>query len=747
MPDQNAGARLRGGPGVDRAPPAISRSLQYVAILVLVVAVMIGVAAQQLFEVRAALLADTERQMARLDMVFAEQTGRAVETVDLLLRNTIETVQGLRGTPPDPVALGELLRRRSHGVRQVSDLAVTDRSGHVIASSTRVAGAAEPPDVAAALARYASAPEARLQISDPFREPDGSWSALLIRGIPAPGDSWDGLVIAHLSLGYFEDFYKAVELTENGAILLHRRDGTVLARFPHDDSVVGRSYADLPPFRDILSKSMAGTVLMQGPLDGKMRVLAIRALKAFPLAVNVSVDEDMILQPWRRQAVMFGVVAAGASLVIAGLLLALSRRSRQVEKLLQEFRGAKDRAEQASAGLREQIDERTRAEAALSQAQRIEAVGQLTGGVAHDFNNLLTVVLGNVDLISRFEALPPREAAWLATIRSAAERGASLTSQLLAFARRQPLLPTPMDINAVLAGMNDLMLSALGSRVRVITRLQPGLWPAMVDPTQIELVVLNLAINARDAMPDGGTLTIISVNVVLGPPTRAEQPPAGEYVRLTVSDTGTGMSPEVAAKAFEPFFTTKGPGKGSGLGLSQVFGVARQSGGGVEIETAPGTGTTVSVFLPRATLPLPPPPAPAPAAAAPRDGGVTVLLVDDDAAVRATTAELLRQLGYAVREAASGPDALTLLGSGVEVQVVLSDVAMPRMSGPALAREIRQRQPQLPVVFFSGYADPESVAGADGLKRLVRKPFRPAELAAQLEAALAEEQSAPAPAG
>jgi signal transduction histidine kinase/CheY-like chemotaxis protein len=739
MPDRVQGARFRRTP-VDRALPAVSRSLQFVAVLVL--AAMVGVGAQQLTQVRSALLADTERQMSRLDMVFAEQTGRAVETVDLLLRNTIETVQAMRGAALDPVSLGELLHRRVQGVRQVKDLEVTDRMGHVVASSARVAGAADQPEVAATLARYAVAPEAQMQISEPFREPDGTWSALLIRGIPAPGDAWDGLVVAHLNLGYFEDFYRSVELTENGAILLHRRDGTVLARYPHDDTVVGKSYADLPPFRDILSKGMAGTVLMDSPIDGKRRVLAIRALRAFPLAVNVSVDEGMILEPWRRQVIVFAVSAVGASVIIILLLLALAGRSRQVEALLVEFRAAKERAEAASEGLREQMDERARAEAALQQAQRIEAVGQLTGGVAHDFNNLLTVVLGNVDLIARTEALAPREAGWLATIRAAAERGAALTGQLLAFARRQPLVPAPMDVNAVLAGMNDLMLSALGGRVRVITRLQPGLWPAMVDPTQIELVVLNLAINARDAMPDGGTLTITSVNAVLGPPQRPEQPPAGEYVRLTVSDTGTGMTPEVMAKAFEPFFTTKGPGKGSGLGLPQVFGVARQSGGGVEIESAPGTGTSVSVYLPRATVPVPPPPPPPPQVATSRDGDVTVLLVDDDPAVRGTTAELLRQLGYRVQEAASGPDALELLRAGLSVQVVLSDVAMPRMTGPAMAREIRRLAPRLPMVFFSGYADPQSVAGADGLKRLVRKPFRPAELAAQIEAALAEDMGA-----
>jgi signal transduction histidine kinase/CheY-like chemotaxis protein len=728
----------RDGSGRERMFPPVSHALQYVALLVLVV--IVGVATEQLQEARSAMIADAERQLTRLDMAFAEQTSRTVEPVDMLLRGTIEAVQSLRGTGSDSAALGELLKRGAKTVRQITELDVTDPAGRIRYASAPGAAGADVPEAVDILRRYAVAPGAGLRFSKPFRNRDGNWVVLMVRGIPAPGDAWDGLVAAWLDLRCFEDFYRSVDLSEDGAILLHRRDGTVLAGYPHDDAVVGKSYGDLPPFRNILAHAAAGTVTINGPVNGKPRVLAIRALKAYPLAVDVSVDEGLITAPWKHQAMVFGFAALAAGLLVVSLLLLLAQRSRQIEALLAEFRQAKERAEQASAGLREQIDERARAETALNQAQRMEAVGQLTGGVAHDFNNLLTVVLGNVDLLSRSEQLTPTEVNWLATIRVAADRGAALTGQLLAFARRQPLVPTPLDVNAVLSGMSDLMLSALGSRVRVITRLQPGLWPAMVDPTQIELVVLNLAINARDAMADGGTLTITSVNIVLGPPTRPEQPPAGEYVRLSVSDTGTGMTPAVLAKAFEPFFTTKGPGRGSGLGLSQVYGVARQSGGGVEIETAPGAGTVVSVFLPRATLPVPAPMPPPPAAPlTPRNGDVTVLLVDDDAAVRETTAELLRQLGFAVREAASGPEALELLAGGAVVHVMLSDVAMPRMSGPALARETRARWPRLPVVFFSGFAEPESVAGEDGLKRLVRKPFRPAELVAQLEAALAED--------
>ncbi len=715
---------------------SISSQLQYAAALVL--AVIVGVAGQQLWHVRMSTISDTERQMARLDMVFAEQTGRAVETVDLLLRNTIETVQGPRGTLTLPLELNASLHRRIDGVRQITELMVTDAAGQLLASSSREPGSPLPLPLATEIARFAAAPQSALQFSEPFRGPNGIWTALMLRAIPGSGDSTVGLVIACLNLGYFEDFYKAVELNENGAILLHRRDGIVLARYPHNDSVIGTSYANLPPFRDILSKAQAGTVVMTSPIDGATRVLAIRALKAFPLAVNVSVDQSMIMAPWRQQAFVLGGVALMASVAVAALLLLLAQRSRQVEVLVGEFRGAKETAERATARLLEQMAERERAEAALRQAQRIEVVGQLTGGVAHDFNNLLTVVLGNLDVLEASAPPDSGQRPLLGIVRSAAERGAALTAQLLAFARRQPLVPSSVDVGAVMTGMSGLLHSALGSRINLVMRLDPNLWPAMIDPTQVELLVLNLAINARDAMPDGGTLTITVGNAKLGPPERPEQPQAGEYVRVVIADTGTGMTPEVLAKVFEPFFTTKGPGRGSGLGLSQVYGVVRQSGGGVQIETAARVGTAVTVFLPRAALAPTQRPLPAADGPATRSSDIAVLLVDDDAAVRQTTAQLLRHLGYRVTEADSGPMALGVMLGGAVPDVVLTDVAMPGMSGPELANRLLQDWPQLPVVFFSGYADPESVAGAGGLRRLVRKPFRPAELAAQLEAAIHE---------
>ncbi len=722
--------------------PSVSRSLQIVAVLLLVLIIL--VTGQQLLQLRSGLISDAERQMARLDMVFAEQTGRAVETVDLVLRDVVDDVHGTRATPG---SLDEMLRRHIEGVRQVLEVTLYDPSGAIVSSSRPPGTRTELlPAGRSLLAYHAGHPGQDLQISEPIRIGDGPWMTLMSRRVNNPDGSFAGAVIAQLNLAYFEDFYKAVELSENGAIVLHRRDGLVLARYPHSDKAIGSSFAELSPFKEVLAHAIAGTVLMKSPVDGSIRVLAIRALRAFPLAVNVSVDQENVLAPWRQQTLVLTLVALCGSVVMGTLLLLLARASHRLESLLPEFRSAKEAAESANAALLVQMHERERAEAAMRQAQRIEAVGQLTGGVAHDFNNLLTVMLGNLDLMQHSEKLDQALKERLLRMRHAAERGATLVDQLLAFARRQPLSPRAVELNGVVSGMSGLLQSAIGNNIRIETRLANGLWPAMIDPTQIELVILNLAINARDAMPKGGTLTIETANThMAGPAEDGSAPPgapaAGDYIVVSVRDTGTGMAPEVLAKAFEPFFTTKGVGHGSGLGLSQVFGLARQSGGGVHLESSLGQGTTVRVYLPRAANAA----IPAELMVVPEFAGgsaSTILLVDDDEAVRSTTGMILETMGYKILSAESGQGALAVLRSDIAIDLLLTDVAMPGMNGPQLARQVRVVRPSLPIVFFSGYADPEAVAGDTIRQRIVRKPFRAADLAAQIEIALKEARAA-----
>ncbi len=359
------------------------------------------------------------------------------------------------------------------------------------------------------------------------------------------------------------------------------------------------------------------------------------------------------------------------------------------------------------------------AERQLRQTQKIEAIGQLTGGVAHDFNNLLMVILGGLSMIER-PGDPARRARVLEGMRQAAERGASLSRQLLAFARRQPLKAEPVDLRAQLDGMHDLLDRALRGDVHVRTEFPEDLWTVLVDPAELELVLLNLCVNARDAMPNGGTIRIVARNAS-GIEHRGQR---ADFVRLSVSDSGVGMPAEVLTRVFEPFFTTKEVGKGSGLGLPQVYGFAEQSGGSVRIESEVGRGTTVVLTLPR-TDRTPAEAAPSPDLGRPRPkASGSILLVEDDDEVAGLVTDMLRELGYHVTRAASAEAALGALADVRTIDVVFSDIMMPgRMNGLDLAREIRTRRPGLPVLLTSGYADTAMRDAARENVPVLRKPY------------------------
>jgi len=358
-------------------------------------------------------------------------------------------------------------------------------------------------------------------------------------------------------------------------------------------------------------------------------------------------------------------------------------------------------------GVHTDVTERRHTEAQLRQALRMEAIGQLTGGVAHDFNNLLTVVLGNAELL-RDRLADDAEARQLAeTTLAAAERGASLTRRLLAFARRETLMPERVEPNRLVAGLLPLLTRTLGEDIEIATDLGADLWAVVADAHQLENSLINLAVNARDALPEGGHVVIATRKRVVTPGSKlAQSTPPGDYVELLVSDDGEGMPPEVLERAFEPFFTTKDVGKGSGLGLSMVYGFVRQSGGEVVIESSVGRGTTVRLLLPRAR-----PVASADGGRARLDrlaggGGERVLVVEDDAAVRELMADLLRDQGYDVVEAADGPNALEVADRAGALDLLVTDMVMPGgMNGAALAARLRGERPGLPVLFVSGYSD------------------------------------------
>jgi signal transduction histidine kinase len=370
------------------------------------------------------------------------------------------------------------------------------------------------------------------------------------------------------------------------------------------------------------------------------------------------------------------------------------------------------------------VTARLEAEEARRRSQRLEAVGQLTGGVAHEFNNLLMAVSGCLELMAPF-VQTGRGPRLLANAQRATDRGSRLTRQLLAFARRQHLQPEPVDLNLLVAGMTELLEGTLGRGVEIVTDLDPETWPAMADAPQLELVLLNLSINARDAMPAGGRLTLRTGNAHAGPARRAEDPPAGDHAVLSVSDTGTGMPPYVLARVFEPFFTTKDIGFGSGLGLPQVLGVAQQLGGGVSIDTAPGRGTTINVFLPRATAkPGRPRPAEPKPGALEWLAGLRLLVVDDDADVRDITKDMLCDMGAAVATADSAASALLHLRTGAPVDLILADLTMPHASGLSLARDVATFLPDLPIVLMTGYGASAAETAGPNIRATLQKPFR-----------------------
>ena len=371
----------------------------------------------------------------------------------------------------------------------------------------------------------------------------------------------------------------------------------------------------------------------------------------------------------------------------------------------------------------------------LRQSQKMEAVGHLTGGLAHDFNNLLAAIVGNLELLAPRLAGDSSANRFVAAAHRAAENGAKLTEQLLAFSRGQHLQLRSTDLNGVIDAMSDLLARTIGPAVQVRTRLTPGLWPALVDPTQIEIAMLNLAINARDAMPLGGTLTIETRNIGRGSDAVPGEIADQDCVCLSVRDSGSGMTEEVRQSAVEPFFTTKEVGKGSGLGLSQVYGLVRQSNGALRIDSTVGAGTAVHLYLPRATA-APQAAAGQPQASKPAGAGGRILVVDDDAAVRTVSAEMLRQIGYGVAEAASGQVALDALARGEVYDLMIVDIAMPGLNGIETVRRARERWPGLRALYVTGYASAAATGLETGDDPIIRKPFRLAELTAEVNRAL-----------
>jgi PAS domain S-box-containing protein len=432
---------------------------------------------------------------------------------------------------------------------------------------------------------------------------------------------------------------------------------------------------------------------------------------------------------------------SGGERIYLAVVRDISERKHAEDMLARSNAELEARVEQRTKALEEEIHRREKAQAALIQAQRMEAFGQLTGGIAHDFNNLLTIVLGNLELLED-QLTHEKERALLSRAADAAQMGARLTSRLLTFARRQRLEAVVLNLNDLILGIAELLKRSLGERIALTTVLAGALWPTRADPSEVENAVLNLAINARDAMPDGGKLVIETRNVTVDE-ARVETSggvAAGDYVRVLVTDTGTGMSPEVLEHAFEPFFTTK-QGRGTGLGLSTIYGFAQQSGGHVTIESEPGSGTTVSLFLPRVSdveteiVGQKAPEVPF------SENCETVLVVEDDPELREVTLQRVEGLGYVAVEAEDAEAAIRILESEPGIELVFSDIVLGRgMSGYQLRLWVRANKPGQRILLTTGYAS--DATGGENIAdkfNVLRKPYSRLQLALALKAALEAE--------
>jgi nitrogen-specific signal transduction histidine kinase/CheY-like chemotaxis protein len=387
------------------------------------------------------------------------------------------------------------------------------------------------------------------------------------------------------------------------------------------------------------------------------------------------------------------------------------------------------------------MTERLKLESQLRQAQKMEAIGQLTGGIAHDFNNILTAIIAMTDLLAGEFADDPRRSEMVRTIDEAAERGAELVHRLMALARKQPLLTASLDLNGIVSRMAAILQTTLGEDISVKTALAPDLWPALADAHQLEDAIVNLAVNARDSMPKGGQLVIETANAHLDQEYAMHNVGVapGDYVAVIVTDSGTGMAPEVVERVFEPFFTTKGEGHGTGLGLSMVYGFVKQSRGHVKIYSEVGHGTSIKLYLPRAASRAAGATERPASAEAHVGGGETILIVEDDAAVRIAAVTILENLGYRVREAQDGHTALDILKAPDRIDLLFTDLIMPNgMNGQELLCRAREQRPGLKALFTSGYSGPvlRARGTADQGVPLLGKPYRKQKLAETVRSVL-----------
>jgi signal transduction histidine kinase/ActR/RegA family two-component response regulator len=656
---------------------------------------------------RSEVLRENEETITRTTAILHEHARKVFDTVELAIGRVEDRTHGMSWQEISAPETSAFLQRLKAPLEQAVSIWITDARGHVRAGS-------QPwdPNVTIDDREWFQAHRGQdvgTFISAPFQgKATRAASFAVSRRRLTPDGHFDGIIHVALSPEYFSHFFQEAAPLGPHAAALIREDGAILARSP-----APAPYSRLTPdnilMRSIAAQPDGGVMSGISSTDQRERYYAYRHVGAYPVYVAFGIDAAVVLQRWYRNLALYGAVALLSALTLFLVSwLALRRAEAEQEALVR---------------LRHESEQRLAAEQRLLQAQKMESIGQLTGGIAHDFNNLLAVILGNLELLRKRIQDDDRAKRLLDGAVQGAQRGAALTQRLLAFSRRQDLTPQAVDVAQLVSSMTDLLARALGPSIKIVTRFPAGLPPVRVDPNQLEMALLNLAVNARDAMPTSGTITIAahSEEVMEG---KEHGLSPGAYVCVSVSDTGMGMDAATLARAIEPFFTTKGVGKGTGLGLSMIHGLAVQSGGTLKLKSEVGKGTTAEIWLPRGEAM-----AAAPASdenARPEHRTCTVLLVEDDPLVMSGTAAMLEDLDHKVVEASSGEEALRILRENGSIDLVVTDHAMPGITGLQLAEQIRREWPAMPLLLASGHAELPERSGL-AIPRLT-KPFRQDEL-------------------
>ncbi len=656
-----------------------------------------------------------ERIVRSLD-VMQEQSLKVFETVDRTFAEVNEIVRGM--SDAEIHAAEPRLHQRLASIvatmPQLHAILLVGRDGRPLAASTL---AAVPDGVNFGDRDYFQAQlerDAGTYVSD-MRSPRLPGISTdffdLSHRLESPDDSFNGVIAVAVRPSYFEDFYALIGQTPGNFFALVRADGAYLARYP----VPGDRLRRLSPasrLRTTVGQGLDhGLFTVDSEIDGVSRRVGFRKLPGFPVYALAGVSSAAIRGEWLSTMGVHLIFGLPATLLILTLLWIALRRTRR---------------------LYQEADRREVAEGALRQAQRLEAIGQLTGGVAHDFNNLLMIVSGSVHRLRR-DATDQKQLQLLDAITKATQRGESLTRQLLAFSRRQMLQPTVIDLAERLPELKDMLGRSLRGDIEIRVLVSKRPCRVKVDASELELALLNLAVNARDAMPSGGTLTITAKPVVLRGKA-GEEGLSGEFIAIRVADTGEGVAPDVLPRVFEPFFTTKDVGKGTGLGLSQVYGFARQSGGAATITSTLRRGTAITLLLPRSfETPTKGREATIAAAAAPPGG--KVLLVEDNADVVEVARAYFTELGYGIAVAASAQAGLDLIAGEGDIDLIFSDILMPGgMNGLDLAKAVRRRFPNIVVLLTTGYSSSAQDAVRQGFQ-VLQKPYDLAALERALRAA------------